>query len=172
MFINYLNLDEVTRGKMSDEIQRDIELEAMYFGKRLSPKGIEDYPALIIEAASDYDDEWLANQLNQSGRLKSMEEYGKYGKVRAVPYNAAETLALGEFNRFYIRGLCLRAVDEGVDVTVYRGKESMNARSSSEALIGASFSPESLLEDIRGSIGVDTGLGLPPGPNSGLTIKL
>lgn len=52
---------------------------------------------------------------------------------------AAQTMAEGEFNVYYARGVCIRAIAEtGSDatVTIYRARESANARSASIALIG------------------------------------
>jgi hypothetical protein len=90
-----------------------------------------------------------------------------------VPYTAAETLAEGEFNRLYARGLCIRAIRENItEVEVYRGKTVMHPRSESEFLIGRRFSPTELLNDLRNSKGVEPALGIPPGPNSGITIKI
>lgn len=90
-----------------------------------------------------------------------------------VPINAPQRLAEGEFNRFYIRGLCLRALDEGKStVVVYRARHSSSPRLESEELIGSAFDAKALLEDLRESPGVDTALGLPPGPNSGLSARL
>ena len=90
-----------------------------------------------------------------------------------VPYTAPETLAEGEFNRFYARGLCRRAIEEGTSqLIVYRAKQVMNARSASQAKIGTKISAKELLQDLRTHPGVDTALGLPQGPNSGLSVKL
>jgi hypothetical protein len=87
--------------------------------------------------------------------------------------NAHEMLAEGEFNRFYIRGLCVRALADGIDeVVVYRAKAVQNARSESEGKIGQRVSADALLVDLRLHKGVDTALGLPPGPNSGLSVHL
>jgi hypothetical protein len=109
------------------------------------------------------------------GRLNPTEPRNtKNGVTWAkVPVTAPETLAEGEFNRFYARGLCRRAIDEGKPkVQVYRAKQVVNARSESEALLGQSLPADKLLEDLRASVGTDTALGLPPGPNSGLSIRL
>jgi hypothetical protein len=57
-------------------------------------------------------------------------------------------------------------------VTIYRARESANARSASVALIGTTPSAAALLEDLRTHIGMDTALRLPPGVNSGLSIHL
>jgi hypothetical protein len=87
--------------------------------------------------------------------------------------NAHEMLAEGEFNRFYIRALCLRAIEDGIpDVVVYRAKPVENPRSESQQKIDEHVSPEALLRDLRIHPGVDTALGLPPGPNSGLSVRL
>jgi hypothetical protein len=80
-------------------------------------------------------------------------------------------LAEGEFNRFYIRGVCLRAIEEGMyEVIVYRAKTVEHARAESEQKIGQRVAAEDVLRDLRAHPGVDTALGLPPGPNSGLSV--
>lgn len=87
--------------------------------------------------------------------------------------NAHEMLAEGEYTRFYMRAICLRALEDGIaHVVVYRAKEVEKARSESEQKIGQQVSTQALLNDLRTSKGVDTALGLPPGPNSGLAVKL
>ena len=90
-----------------------------------------------------------------------------------IPVTAPDTLAEGEFNRFYARGLCTRAIEDGIqEVEVYRGKQVSQPRPESEAMIGKRLSARAILEDIRRSPGVEPALGLPPGPNSGLTVRL
>jgi hypothetical protein len=87
--------------------------------------------------------------------------------------NAHEMLAEGEFNRFYIRAVCLRAIKEGTsEVIVYRAKIVEHARAESEQKIGQRIAAETLLRDLRAHPGIDTALGLPPGPNSGLSAQL
>jgi len=73
-----------------------------------------------------------------------------------VPKNAPQTLAEGEFNRYYIRGLCARAIAEGIDeVVVYRGKAVKDPRTESQAKIGKRFNARVLLRDLRNSTGVE-----------------
>lgn len=81
-------------------------------------------------------------------------------------------LAEGEFNRYYIRALCLRAIEEGKKLKVYRAKEVGNPRSESAVKIGQEVDSQLLLADLRKNIGIDTCFGLPAGPNSGLSVRL
>jgi len=108
--------------------------------------------------------------------MKSSEERRlRNGKITVakVPVSAPETLAEGEFNRFYARGLCARAIAEGIsEVVVYRGKQVQQPRPVSQAMIGRRIDPTALLKDLRKSQGVEPALGIPPGPNSGLTVRL
>jgi len=97
----------------------------------------------------------------------------KNGTVIArVPLNAHLILAEGEFNRFYIRALCRKAISKGKIIEVYRAKQVDNPRTESQVLIGKSLDPQKLLDDLRQHIGVDIILGVPAGPNSGLSVRL
>jgi hypothetical protein len=173
--LNLLNLDEQTRQGMLAEIERDVLAGTLYYGKRLSGRGRADYPDLLKEAARLHDDTWLAGQLAQHGRLVMMETSTRNGKTyqKKVPFDANQTLAEGEFNRYYARGLCIRAMQDGIEnLIVYRAKNVSVPRPESEAMIGKSVSALSLLNDLRDHPGVDTALGIPAGPNSGLSVCL
>lgn len=143
---------------------------------RLSEVGRRDYPGLLQDAAARHDETWLAAQLRSGGRLNTRElSHSKTGKVidKLVPVTAADTLAEGEFNRFYRRGLCRRANAADVaQIEVYRAKEVASPRPESTALPGQRLSAVALLTNLRVSVGVDTALGLAPGPNSGLSGRL
>lgn len=79
----------------------------------------------------------------------------------------------GEFGRYYARGLCRRAIDEGIaELEVYRAKAVMEPRPGSQAKIGLRVDPTTILKDLRQTQGVEPALGLPPGPNSGLTLRI
>lgn len=158
---------------MVEEINADIANGRLYMSSRLSDQGIEEFPNLLITAAQSHDESWLTQQLR--GKFKTMETRSVKGKTieAKVPETAPETLAEGEFNRFYMRALCRRAIEENVaNLIAYRAKDVTNARSESERIINQLFSPESLLNDLRGNPGTDTALGLPPGPNSGISVKI
>lgn len=176
MALNLVDLDELTRIEMQAEVAGDVAAGNLYLSSRLSDVGRRDYPQLLHDAVARHDETWLAAQLRSGGRLKTRElSHSKTGKVidKQVPVTAADTLAEGEFNRFYLRGLCLRAIAAGMaEIEVYRTKEVATPRSESMALVGRRLGASALLADLRVSVGVDTALGLPPGPNSGLSGRL
>ncbi len=176
MTFHLKNLDPATRSRMSQEVAVDTTEGKLYISPRLTPEGAARYPTLLAEAVASHDMTWLASQLRHSGSLLAKEQKRKPSggyTLADVPYTAADTLAEGEFNRFYIRGLCLRAVEENIPVLiVYCAKEVANARSESQRKIGTSVNPQVLLADLRTHVGVDTALGLPQGPNSGLSFYI
>jgi len=176
MGLTYRNLDERTRKLMLAEIERDIKANTLFLSDNLNPQGKDDYPNLIRDAAMSGSDVTLASDI--SSRLNTHEKprklkSGGFSKPPVMRSNAHEMLAEGEFNRFYIRAVCLRAIEDGISqVVVYRGKSVQHARLESERKIGQHVAPEPLLQDLRAHPGVDTALGLPPGPNSGLSVHL
>ena len=175
MALNLVNLDKEVRTLMLDEIRADVENNKLYLSPRLSFIGREDYPTLIQKAAENNNDSWFGNGLRKNARLNSTEQRKvKTGTIRVkVPETAANTLAEGEFNRFYLRGLCLWAIQNGIsNLMIYRAKQVENPRPESELKVGTRVNPVHLLDDLRANIGIDTSLGLPPGPNSGLSAKL
>jgi hypothetical protein len=175
MGIRYDSLDGAVRASMVQEIQRDIANGSLYISKRLTGPGAQAWPDLLREASEQHDDTWLAAALRSRAYMATEEERRrpKGGFTTAqVPHTAADTLAEGEFNRFYARGLCAHLLaSNGTQVEVYRGKEVENPRAESQAMIGARLPAQELLSDLRASPGVDTALRLPPGPNSGLTVR-
>jgi hypothetical protein len=132
-------------------------------------------PALLREAVQHGTEQTLAQALARSEYWNAYETRVRQGRAHQarVPHNAHETFAEGEFNRFYVRGLCRRAMAEGInELEVYRAGAVMNPRSQSQAMIGKRIGPGPLLNDLRTHQGVEPALGIPPGPNSGLSIRI
>lgn len=173
--LSYQNLDSTVRAHMLSEIAHDVSAGTLYISNRLTDDGSKNWAALLAEAAKQHDDSWLASEIQRRGYLKSHEERRKPtgGTTTAkVPVTAPSTLAEGEFNRFYVRGLCQSAIENGIDrLVAYRARHSDNPRPESEAIVGQGFNPSSLLRDLRVSVGVEPVLGVPPGPNSGLSVR-
>jgi hypothetical protein len=110
-------------------------------------------------------------------RLKTTEDYTNrqgLADTRHISPTAADQIAEGDFNRYYIRGLCVRAIERGVaQVEVYRAKAVHEPRPESEALIGKRFAPAELLTDLRTHMGdLHSVLGVPGGPNSGISVRV
>ena len=168
------HLDDRTRELMREEAERDQASDTLYFGEWLNPGGRAAYPGLLLAAIADGDEQTLAGSLLGKFVATYQRRKPKGGFTTAkVPVTAPATLAEGEFNRFYARAVCRRAIDgEGKEVVVYRAKMVANPRSISVAMVGTRLNAEALLDDLRTHPGVDTALRLPPGPNSGLSVRL
>lgn len=175
MGLRYESLDKSVRTFMEAEFVRDRENDALYLSPRLTDYGTDRWPALLLDAIRTHDDEWLSGQLRRHGCIQEYEQRAKKGGgtiTARVPSTAADTLAEGEFNRYYVRGLCASIAHAGGGlVEVYRGKEVAQPRPSSEAKVGHRLDAAQLLADLREAKGVEPALGVPPGPNSGLTVR-
>lgn len=174
MPLDLVDLDADARAFMLDELARDEEAGAVYLSGRLTPHGRAVYPGLLRAAIQTGDDGSFAAALAAPGMLAASEVAVRRGRPysKRVPHDAHLTLAEGEFNRYYLRGLCRVVLGlGGTDVEVYRARPVRSARSASTALLGARIDAAALLADLRTSVGVDTALGLPPGPNSGLSAR-
>lgn len=176
MALNLVNLDERTRQLMLDELNLDILNGQLYISPRLTAQGQQEYSELLREAITTHNDSWLATNLRERGLIRAEEQRrkpkGGY-TIAKVPVTAPDTLAEGEFNRFYSRAVCRHAIENGIQyVEVYRAKHVENPRTESQAKIGARVDAQELLNDLRTHQGVEPALGLPPGPNSGLSVML
>jgi len=175
MPFKFENLDGITRNLMKNEVQLDVSRGLLYFSQRFNQYGKQNYPNLLLTAIEAGTEHTLAEAL-RIGCFEAMEtRRTPKGEVSLakVPENAPEILAEGEFNRFYIRALCLRLINgETGRLEIYRAKEVSHPRSDSQQMIGKIVDPRILLNDLRENLGTDTALGLPAGPNSGLSVRI
>lgn len=171
------NLDERTRGLMLDEMEYDIAHNQLHISPFLSGQGQRDYTNLLREAIQSGTDESLAERLREHRRiLRTLPRRNPRGgySIATTPENAAQVLAESEFNRYYIRALARRAIEDGIpELVIYRAKAVANPRPESEARIETSLPPQELLDDLRAHPGDEPPLlGVPSGPNSGLSVRL
>jgi hypothetical protein len=171
------NLDERTRQLMLDEMEYDIANHQLHISPFLSGQGQRDYENLLRDALQNGDDETLAQNLREHRRiLRTLPRRNPSGgyTIAATAENAAQVLAESEFNRYYIRALARRAIDEGIpELVVYRAKPVANPRPESEARLETAVPAQELLEDLRSHTGDERpSLGVPSGPNSGLSVRL
>lgn len=174
MGLFYANLDPDTRQLMRVES----DLGNHYASPRLTPQGLAAWVPLLNAAAESHTDVWLGDQVLMGNYMKHEEAWVLRGVQRwrriKVPF-ACEQLAEGEFNRYYLRGLCRRALRDGTpSLLVYRGKEVRQPRPESEAKIGTLIDAQRLLEALRSNdfVSIETALAVPGGPSSGLTARL
>jgi hypothetical protein len=177
MGLYYSNLDERTRKLMLEEVEYDVTRNQLHISPFLSGQGEHDYLNLLREAIENGSDESLAENLRAHRRISRTvpRRKPKGGfTIASAPVNAAEILAESEFNRFYIRALARRAIEDGIDeLVVYRAKPVQNPRPESEARVETTLSPQDLLNDLRSHPGDEPPrLGVPSGPNSGLSVRL
>ncbi|MFN0083795.1 MAG: hypothetical protein ACKVX9_00265 [Blastocatellia bacterium] len=130
----YANLDDATRSRMLEEINLYIAAGRLYLSGWLTPAGQAAYSDFLRRAAEWHDDGWLAAEILTGGWLAADAEA-----------EAAQMLAEGEFNRFYMRARCRRAIDEGKKLEVYRAKSPETPRAGLESHVGQVVEPEDLL---------------------------
>ena len=176
MALQLANLDKNTRTLMVEELEIDVANGDLYLSPRLNDRGLVEYEQVLRAAFLTGDDQSLADEIQARDFLNATEQRRRPGGgflTVSVPVTAPETLSEGEFNRFYVRALCRRAIDAGSEtLEIYRAKAVVNPRSASQAMIGQMIDAKGLLQDLRTHQGVDTSLGLPAGPNSGLSVRL
>lgn len=171
---NLLNLEDV-RSEMIMEINADIAMGKLHLSDWLNDEGKQQYPGKLLEAAKSLDIDGFISSFGMeffNSHHSRKKPKGGYSQVR-MPRTANITLCESEFNRFYIRAVCLKAISIGdTTITAYRARPSGHPRQESIAIDNKQFDASKLLNDLRTSIGVATALGLPPGPNSGMSVRL
>ena len=164
---NFLNLTESVRNKMIAEITSDDKAGKLFKSKRLNSQGSVNYKSILIQAATESTE--VEFEQNLAGMFNEYETVN--GKERKVAKNAAQLLTQSEFNRFYIRAICLESIEKGIkNVEIYRARQSNRARPESDAKIGKMIDAVQLLNDLRTNIGKQ--LENLPDINSGLSVKL
>ncbi|MEC5171543.1 hypothetical protein [Chryseobacterium nepalense] len=165
---NFLNLDDETRKFMMEEINYDIKNNNLFISERLNENGKKNYLSFLLQSVANGTEESFIILLSKENFNESEMANGI---IKKVPNNASTLLCQSEFNRYYVRALCLRALNQGLEkVEIYRARESSKARPESEAKIGSFLDSSELLSDLRNSIGKAPKLF--PDINSGLSVKI
>ncbi len=185
-----VDLDWVRR-EMLEEFGRDVQAGTVYRSPRLTESGWPIYQELLLQAILEADGRWLADQIRDQDLLRKYEIRRTHrgrphstlaGPVRSigrgttrakVPDSAADTLAWGQFNHYYLRGVCRRALATGQKrVKVYRARPVAQPRPESQRRLGWELDAQQLLDDLRAHPGEINRLRVPGGPNSGLSVRL
>lgn len=177
MAFNFTELNDNVRKFMLEEFESDLATNQLYKSSRFTEQGKEEYPAILKEALMSGTVESLVSALHDKGLFNAKEQstgknIGKY--VKDVPDTAHITFAEGQFNMFYMRGICLSAIENSKRVEIYRAKEVDAPRPESEEKVRSRtpLDPTVELELLRkvgrGNFDVELAVGR---PNSGLSLK-
>jgi hypothetical protein len=174
MPLQYENLDPTTRRYALAELDQDLTGGAFHASERLRPTAIAEYQHLLHEAIRYYDDRWLEERASD---LLVDFEYRRTrsgGQTTAkLPDMAARMLTEGDFNRYYMRGVAQRAIEEARQVVeVYRARLSLEPRTESAELEGRRLSATDVLAYLRGQPSSDPAVASLGRPNSGLSVRL
>jgi len=150
---------------MIEEIDHSIGRNELYRYEEFTDDGWKKYPELLRKAAQEGDDDFLGVTLyhNNCFRLDAhRESYTKFAEL--------------EFNKFYIRALCRRAIDEGKKLQVYRAKEEEEPNPELQGNIGKVIELEGLLIELREQeekgTPLERVLGIDLEPDSGISVRL
>jgi hypothetical protein len=173
MPLQYENLDATTRRYALAELDDDLATDRFHPSDRLRPTSIAEYQRLLRDAIRYYDDLWLeehADDLLVDFETRRTRAGGQ--TTAKVPQMATRMLAEGDFNLYYMRGVCLRAIEEGREVVeVYRARLSLEPRPSSAAMEGHRVPARELLDQLRAKSETPVAVSLGR-PNSGLSVRL
>lgn len=176
MGLEYQNLDDRTRRCMLDELTDDLAAGRLYVDPRLSERGRADYERLLRAAIQRGTEASFADELRAHDRMRQTQQWERSrGGVSTteLPSTTPEVVAESEFHRFYARGLCRRALKEGIyTLVIYRAGAAASPRANSETMVGVRIDAGSLLEDLRTPPGGQPPRGLPQCHDPGLSVRL
>jgi hypothetical protein len=174
MPLHYENLDPTTRRYVLAELEQDAANGTLHISDRVRPSAMAEYERLLRDAVRYYDDLWLEEH---AADLLVDFEHRKTrsgGQTTAkLPSMASRMLAEGDFNRYYMRGVARRAIEEERHVVeVYRARLSVEPRRESAELEGKRIAATEVLERLRGTGGIGSDAAQLGRPNSGLSVRL
>jgi len=171
---DFQNLDDSLRRLMLQAINEAAASNNVYLSTRFNSIGQTNWLRLLKQAAENHNEHWLAFQLETIGAFKATENVRKPSggyTSKHIPHTASETIADGQFNRFYMLGLCKSASSIGkTHLEVYRAKTRNAPRTSAQTLIGSQIGiaeVESQLKTINSCLKSHL-----LKPNSGLSLRI
>jgi hypothetical protein len=184
--MEFTNLDETTRRCMLMELDEDVREGRMVVSPLLTERGRGEYADLLAEALRHHDPYWLASELRSGGRMAIAVEDADVQKLppEELPVFEPDVLAEGDFNRYYVRGMCRRALDEGIEELkivkltkgphahfVFQAGDLPKEEREREMDVADRVEPRWLLEKLRQDPEAEMDTGIPGEPGSGLTVE-
>lgn len=170
-------LDETTRRFMLEEFKAE-ESGTPYRSPRLSPHGLQAFPTLMEEAIRSGNEETLSKALSNPSYWNPHGPYirANTGQKPINPVEAAEVLAITEFNIWYVRGLAKRLLEEGEhSCQVYRAAPAKEPRGECLKHDGKTYPLQDIYDGHRARYwpkpGKPGALSIPIGPNCHHTIR-
>ena len=174
MPLQYENLDPTTRRYALTELENDLTNGTYHASERLRPEAVAEYQRLLQEAIRYYDDRWLEERASDLIVESESRRTRSGGTTTAkVPQMAARLLAEGDFNRYYMRGVARRAIDESRQILeVYRARLSIEPRPESAQVEGSRVAASEVLDHLRGPPSENPAVAPLGRTNSGLSVRL
>lgn len=114
---HFPNLDDKTCSIMISELERDIKNGLFYEPSSMKPEYIASYKLLLRKYFEIGHVEGLEKALTSSF-FKVKDKNG-----RKVSSNIAKMIAFSDFNRYYVRAILVKAIEENKSVCIYRAKQ-------------------------------------------------
>lgn len=172
--MRYEKLDTTVRRYMDEEFRNDEQRNRLYFSPRVNEESRETYSQILERALAYGDDNSLAVELKEKSVMKQKERrMNPLGGILEVnmPINAPNELAEGEFQRYYLRALCVKAINEGINrLKIVSEKPIETLPDDQKAKVGKIINPKDLLADLRENSYVNSRFGIPD-PKAGLTVE-
>ena len=173
MALNLPDLDDRTRRYMHDELEADLARRRLYLSPYLTDVGRAAYEGALRAAILDGTEASLADALRGPGRMALPAGWKQGTLGHGLPTSAPDALAEAEFHRFYVRGLCRRALADGIrTLVIYRAKLDAPPRANADGMVGVRIDAASLLEDLQATSGRMPPRVLAGCPDPGLSVRL
>lgn len=176
--MQYDELDSVTREWMLKEFRIEQEETNPYRSKEMTGLGKSKFTEIIEEAILEGNEVSLAADLVNTKFWQPYTNYSVKGKIRkrkVNPLDSSKRFALTEFNTWYVRGLCRKLMEEGVEsCEVYRAAYASEPRPDCQDHDGKTFKVLDVYKGHRARywpIVNKTAFSIPIGPNCHHTIR-
>jgi hypothetical protein len=146
------DLTSAIRDTMVKEITRAHASGNFFYSKKFNSEGEAQAKELLLDAATAYDEHWIAFEIEERSLMKSFDPretaMGEYSLAH-VADSASKLYADGQFNRFYMIAVCTAASLQGKTVSAYQAQEKSDLKNDSAKLIGKIYDAEALKAELR-----------------------
>lgn len=145
MSFNFESLDDSTRAKMLVELDTDLAKNCMYQSAIMREDSRDAYLGDLRRSFLAGDISTLEAALLSADPFRGRNASGAVVNKAA----AASTLSGTQFNHYYVRAMCVRALEEGRKLEYYRAKDSAIRRPKTEEKLGKQVDVEDTLQALR-----------------------